>query len=397
MTTNGSPASKRRLRGVRTATWPIVALAVVSIVLSACSSSKSANKTSTSGGAENGSSQSLAAFNTKVDELIAKRSAAVTSLPPSSGPTAAKGKKVYIIACLQALEGCQRESKTAVQAGQVMGWDMKLIDTQSVPDKMNAAVQQAINDNVDGIAVEAIDMATLAGPLATAKSHGIKIVCFACVNSNDLAAQVIPSSQSFYDDGYALAAQMYKNTGGHPRILIISNKEVGVIANRQRGTEQFVADCVAAGGDCKIVSTQYFLFADLQTRVAGLVSGSLRQNPETNALWMAFDSTSAFITQGVQQAGVPRSKIGLYGFDGNIPNVHDIRTGGYEVATMAGPFEWVGWAEIDALNRLFHGQSPVDNVVVSKLMTKSNLPSTDTYSGDVDFRPAYLKVWAVSS
>ena len=395
MTNTGSPASQRRFRGARIAVWPLVALTVASIVLSACSSSKS-SKTA-SGGSKSGSSASLAAFNTKVDQLIAKRSAAVTSLPPSSGPKVAKGKKVYIIACLQALEGCQRESKTAVEAGQAMGWSMKLIDTQSVPDKMNAAVQQAINDKVDGVAVEAIDMATLAGPLATAKSHGIKIVCFACVNSNSLADQVIPSSQSFYDDGYALAAQIYKNTNGHPRILLISNKEVGVIANRQRGTEQFVADCVAAGGDCKIVSTQYFLFADLQTRVAGLVSGSLRQHPDVNALWMAFDSTSSFMTEGVQQAGVPKSKIGLYGFDGNIPNIHDIRTGGYEVATMAGPFEWVGWAEMDALNRLFQSQQPVDNVVQSKLITKDNLPPTDTYSGDVDFKPAYLKDWGISS
>jgi hypothetical protein len=52
---------------------------------------------------------------------------------------------------------------------------------------------------------------------------------------------------------------------------------------------------------------------------------------------------------------------------------------------------------MDGLNRLFQGQKPIDDVVVSKLITKDNLPPTDTYSGDVDFRPGYLKVWGISS
>ena len=406
MSTYTSHVVTQRTRTARISVRLVAALAIASaLVVSACSSTKSGSTNSggtntagtNTGGSTNSStgSASLTAFNTMVDQLLAKRSAPVTNLPPSTGPKAAPNKKVYVIACLQALEGCQRESKTAVAAGQAIGWNVKLIDTQSVPSKMLAAVQQAIDDNADGIAVEAIDMATLAGPLKVAKSKGIKVVCFACVNSDNIADQVIPSSQSFFDDGYALAAQIYKNTNGKPRILVISNKEVGVIANRLAGTEKFVADCVAAGGDCKIVSEQYFLFADLQTRVAGLVTGTLRQHPETNALWMAFDSTSSFMTEGVQQAGISKDKIGLYGFDGNIPNIKDIRSGGYEAATMAGPFEWVGWAEIDALNRLFQGQAPVDNVVQSRIVTKDNLPPTDTYAGDVAFMPAYLKDWGV--
>lgn len=372
------------------------AVVAISVTLAACSSSATGTNSTPVGSASGSSSTgALAAFEKKVNDLIAQRSAPQSVTPPATGPTAAKGKKVYVIACLQALEGCQRESVTAIDAGKALGWSMKLIDTQSAPDKMLSAVQTAINDKVDGIIVNAIDMATLAAPLKQAKAAGIKVVCFACVNSDNLADQVIPSSQSFYDDGYAIAAQMYKDTNGHPRILVVSNKEVGVIANRQKGTEAFVADCVAAGGDCKIVDTQYFLFSELSTRLPGLVTGELRQFPDTNCVWMAFDSTVSFIKQGVIASGVSQDKVKLYGFDGNIPNIHDIRTGGWETATMAGPFEWVGWAQIDALNRLFQGQAPVDNIVVSKLITKANLPPTDTYAGDLDFKPGYLKVWGV--
>jgi ribose transport system substrate-binding protein len=378
-----------RARAVR----PVLVLVLFAAltVLAACGDSSDDDASQ----AANSSSGDLAAFEKKVSDLVAERSAKQTQGPPEEGPAAAEDKSVYVVACWQALEGCARESKTAVEAGKEIGWDVTLIDTESKPDKMNQAVQRAIDGNADGIIVQAIDMATLAAPLQQAKDAGIKIVCFACVNSNDIAEQVIPSAQSFYDDGYALAAQMYEDTDGHPRILIISNKEVGVIANRLRGTQDFVADCKAAGGDCEIVAEEFFLFADLTTRVPGLVTGALRQNPDTNAVWMAFDSTLSFVQQGVEQAGVSRDKLGLYGFDGNIPNLANMREGGWQVASMAGPFEWVGWAEIDALNRLFQGEKPVDDVVVAKLITPDNLPATDVYDGDVEFRRGYLKSWGV--
>lgn len=370
------------------------ALLAAALVLAACGGSE--EDSTAAGGGGGGESGDLTAFEQKVKDIVAERTAPQTTPPPKEGPPVAKGKTVYIVACWQALEGCARESKTAVEAGEEIGWNMVLVDTESKPDKMNQAVQRAIDAKADGIIVQAIDMATLAGPLQKAKDAGIKIVCFACVNSNDIAEQVIPSSQSFYDDGYAIAAQMYENTEGSPRILVIGNKEIGVIANRLRGTQDFVKDCKEAGGDCEIVGEEFFLFADLTTRVPGLVAGALRQNPETNAVWMAFDSTLSFIQQGVQQGGAQKGKVGLYGFDGNIPNIANIREGGWQVASMAGPFEWVGWAEVDSLNRIFNGEEPVEDVVVAKLITPDNLPKTDVYDGDIDFRPAYRASWGVN-
>lgn len=399
------------LRRKRYATAALAGAVTMSLALAACGStatsesspaaasaaaaSPAAASAAAASDAPATSGADLATFEKSVEDLIALRSAPQLGGPPATGPTAAKDKKVYVIACLQALEGCQRPSVTAIAAGEAIGWDMKLIDTQSAPDKILAAVETAINDKVDGVLIQAMDVATLGAPLKRAKEAGIKIICWACVNQDDIADYVIPSSQSFYDDGYALAAQMYKDTGGHPQILLISNKEVGVIGNRQRGTEQFVADCVAAGGDCKIVDTQYFLFSELATRLPGLVTGELRQFPETNAIWIPFDSTVSFFEQGVVAAGIPKEKVSLYGFDGNIPNINSLRTDGYQKASLAGPFEWIGWAEIDAMNRLFQGEAPFEGVAQSKIITKDNLPPTDIYSGDVEYEPGYRKVWGV--
>lgn len=377
----------------------------LSVALAACgggssssSSSTPAEPASSENAADTGSetSSDLAAFEKKVDETIAERSGPQTEGPPTSGPKAAPGKSVYIIACSQALEGCQRESQTAKEAGEAMGWKMTLYDTESKPDKMVEGIQRAIDNKANGLVVQAIDMSALQEPLEKAKSAGASVVCFACVNSNDIASQVIPSEQSFYEDGYAIAAQMYKNTDGHPKILIISNKETGVIVKRLEGTQKFVEECQDAGGDCEIVDEQFFLYSNLTTAIPELVSVSLQQHQDTNAIWMGFDSSEEFVQQGAEQAGASKEEVGLYGFDGNKSNIANIREGGWEVATMAGPFEWVGWAEIDALNRVFNGEEPVENVVKAKLITKENAPEGDIYNGDgVDFEKAYEKVWGV--
>lgn len=337
----------------------------------------------------------LAEFETKVGQIVTERSAEITDPPPAEGPEAAPGKKVYVIACIMAAEGCARESRTAMEAGEAIGWDMTLVDTGSLPDKMNAAVQQAIDDRADGIIVQAIDMQTLAAPLTKAKQAGIKIVCFACVNHEGIADQTIPSEESFFDDGYALGAAMYQATGGSPKLIVMKDESFGVVGIRHEGTVKFFEDCQAAGGDCEIVETLDFLVTELTTRVPQIAAGAVRQHPEANAIWMPYDSAGSFITQGLRQVNVAPGTVGLYGFDGNEANITAVRNGDYQMASMAGPFEWVGYAQVDGLNRLFQGEQPVDDVVKIRLVTPDSLPENDAWSGDIDFKPGYLKVWGV--
>lgn len=369
----------------------IVAL-TVALAIAACgsSSSTSTGGSVTSGG---GGSAKLKPFQAKVDKDVAAATEGQGGTPPTSGPKAAPGKTVYVISCILAAEGCAREARQAMAAGKVIGWNMKLIDTGSVPAKMAAAVQQAIDARANGIVVEAIDAKFIAGPLAKAKAAGIKMVCFACVNQNNLYDHLIPSEQAFFNHGYTLGEEMYKQTNGHPRLIFGYDASFGVTGIRKQGTEKFFQDCQAAGGDCKVVDTENFLVTELTTRVPGLAATAVRKHPDANAIWMSYDSAQPAITQGLRQAGVSPKKIGLYGFDGNTNNLEAIRTGNYQVATMAGPFEWIGWEQIDSLNRLFQGQKPVDNVIQMKLMTKANLPASNTWSGDVDYQAAYKKVW----
>lgn len=394
METQGASARRARRLPATVAALSAILLAAACGGGSSTPPAASAAPTSSAASTSSGAS-GLTAFEALVDQGIATRSQKQTVTPPADGPKAAKGKTVYVIACILAAEGCARESRTAVTAAEAIGWTVKLIDTGSVPAKMADAVAQAINAKADGIIIQAIDAKFIAGPLAKAKAAGIKMVCFACVNSNSLMDETIPTEQNLRDDGYALGQQMYKSTAGHPRLVIMYDASFAVTGFRREGTEKFFSDCQTAGGDCKILETKNFLVTELTTRVPSLASQVARAHPDMNAMWMSYDSAESFLTQGLRQAGVARDKVGLYGFDGNQANIKAIREGDFQVASLAGPFEWIGWAEVDSLNRLFQGQQPVPNIIRTKLMTKANVPSTDIWAGDEPYQDAYKKAWGV--
>lgn len=367
-------------------------VALASLALVACGSDDEPEAGGTTGGsAAAGGADDLKAFEAKIDSDLAE-AAERSSTVPTDGPQAAPGKKVYVIACILAAEGCARESRTAVEAAKAIGWEVKLIDTGSVPAKMASAIQQAIDAKADGLIIQAIDAKFIAGPLGKAKDAGLKVVCFACVNQDGLVDHQIPTEEDFVADGYTLGQQMYKSTGGKPRLVFMFDASFGVTDGRKKGTEQFFEDCKAAGGDCEILGTENFLVTELTTRVPGLASQVARKHKDVNAIWMSYDSAGPAITQGLRTARVDPEEVGLYGFDGNTHNIDAIRDGNYQVATMAGPFEQIGWDEVDALNRMFQDQEP-QRTIKTRLLTADNLPEGNTFSGEEGFEDAYKQVW----
>ena len=66
-------------------------------------------------------------------------------------------------------------------------------------------------------------------------------------------------------------------------------------------------------------------------------------------------------------------------------------------AACAFPSQWVGWAAVDALNSIFHGEKPRDSGAGLKLIDREhNLPPAGKgYEPATDFRAAYKKAWGV--
>jgi ribose transport system substrate-binding protein len=377
-------------RHMRAAT--LAAILVAGVLAAGCGSSSSSTSTAAGSNAAQ-KSGTAATFLTKAKTIVAGAAAPITPTVPTSGPKGVKGKLVVMIPCSAAAQGCAALDNWFATAAKVLDWRTLQIDPAGDPGKMADAVQKAINIKANGIYTSAIDASTIAAPLASAKTAGLKSVCASCTNTNGLYTESLPAQPNYVKDGYDLAAQAYVDNGGKLRMILVEDSEFGNTRLRQQGARQFVRDCQSAGGDCKIVATVNVLIANISTSVPNQVASVARQNPDWNTLWAPYDAILTFVIPALKQAGVANGK--AYGFDPIDLNLKWIREGNVEAATVATPYRWQGYAAVDIINRALQGQPTTDEGVRDKLLTKANLPASGAYLDDQDVSSAYKKLWGV--
>ncbi|GAB3618347.1 hypothetical protein GCM10027416_29040 [Okibacterium endophyticum] len=367
-----------------------VSAIAVAVMLSACSGGGS-----TGASTRSADSAELQELTTKAQELVDAASAAQTVSPPAEGPRAVEGKKIMVIPCSMAAEGCARPANATVAAAEAIGWEATINDPGGDPSKMANAVSQAISSGYNGIVLTAIDAATIQGSLQQAKDAGLLIADFAATDVEDGGEPIldtnVPSIDDFYNAGYTMGAQMFLDHGPDMKILMLTGTEFGSIRARLEGTKAFVADCVAAGGSCEIVQEQNFLVTDLTTSLPSQAAGLVRSHPDADALWIGYDAGANFAVEGLESAGI--TDMPVYSFDANVANLTRIANGQTQVASVGSAMEWVGYGIVDNFNRIWAGEEVVDQGLTFKLLTKENVTSGEAWDGDVDVKPRYLEIW----
>lgn len=365
-------------------------VAVAMTALAACGSG------STSGDEGSGaSSADTAAFDTKIDDLIAEATAEQTNRPPAEGPKAQTGKKLFVVPCAMLANGCAAAARAAQAAGEAIGWDVTLIDPAGDPTKQNNAIETAVAQKADGIFIASIDAKTIKASLGRAKEAGTKVVCFACSDPDGEFDALVPDSpQDAYDSGYLSMAGLYAATDKDLKVVMVNGPEYGISTDklgRQAGATAFIDECREAGGSCELVTESDVLLANFTTTVPQQIVSTFRQNPDANAMWIFADPVLAFIQPALEQADID-VKIG--GIDPTTFN-YDLLRKDKEHASVSPDLTWVGYAGIDNLNRMFAGEDIVDQGVKGKLITPDNVPADGEFEGDFDVVPLYTKLWGL--
>ena len=348
-------------------------LAAALLLLTSCGDNSATEKGS------NASSEDTATFDAKIDSLIEEGSAPQTARPPTEGPEVQTGKKLFVIPCAMVANGCAASAEAAQAAAEDIGWDVTLIDPAGDPTKQNNAIENAIAQQADGIVLTAIDAKTVARSLARAQEAGIKVVCFACSDPDGAFDALVPASpKDAYDSGYLAMAALYAATDRDLKVVMMNGPEYGIAAGengRQEGAKAFVDECQAAGAACELTAEVDVLTANLATSAPAQVVSVVRQNPDANALWTFADPFLAFVQPALAQANLD---LKIAGIDPTSFNYDLLRTG-KEHGSVTPAFEWVGYAAIDNLNRMFAGEEPVDQGVKGKLITPENVPDSGEY------------------
>ncbi len=365
------------------------------LALSACGSSTAGASGSGSRGKEN------AGFTKQVQAAIdtAKAPQPALQLSPSK---AIPGKRIAIVAVTLAETGALRTAKALAQAAADIGWTSTTYDAQGSPTTANQKLQQALTTRPDAVVLVSLDPTDVGSGLNAARQAGVPVSCAACWDlsapdkKGSSYADVQPEFATFESLGHLTAQYAYLQTKNHPRFLFMNDPALSNLVARGNGFRQFMKECTEAGGDCSVEASKDFQVANATTTLPAEAAALARAHPKFNAFWMTFDFAGLQALNGLRQANLATGNSSfMVASNGDAPNLDIIKSDGYVKATVAISFEQEAYATVDNLNRILAGKPTVKQTVPVRLFDKSNAGEArdGNWSGDVDYRAAYLASW----
>jgi ribose transport system substrate-binding protein len=366
----------------------LIAVAALMLAVTAACSSGSPSSSGGSGGSSGDSAAAVSAAQGEVD----KASAPATFIGPSSTPPPPPGKTVAVVECAAAASGCVRGAEGVKQAAELLGWTVKVFDGQGQAAAQNTAVQQAISQGVDGIVLLAIPSANISSSMTAARSANIPVVSIEADNKVGTTGTDVfgePDSGSKVG-GKSLGAFVIADSQGKANVAVLHTTEFPSTVNRTDSFTEELKTC----STCTVSATQTYLLSSAISSVPLQVSSILQANPQVNYMFVDIGQFGALAVKSIQAA---RKNVKVVSVDCNPDDIQAIRTGTVQAACAANALETSGYAALDDLIRAFTNNPPSDQLVVpTKLLVKSNLPATDTWTGDFDPTQAYGKLWGKS-
>lgn len=315
---------------------------------------------------------------------------------PTTGPIAADGKSIVVLAADLKNGGILGVTAGVEEAADTIGWQVRVLDGAGSIQGRTAAIGQALALQPDGIVINGFDaveqQAALegiveAGIPMVAWHSGPKIGCdapggiFANVSTDAMTVSEVAAEWAIKDGGDAMGAVIFTDS----TYQIAIDK-----ADRIKETIEAMGGTVLEYVDTPI--------ADTSTRMGPLTISLLQKYGDdwTHALAindLYFDFMGpALASSGISTEAGP--KAGSAG-DGSEAAFQRIRTENYQTITVAEPLNLQGWQLVDELNRAIQGEACSEYVTSPALVTQEGLMKIEgnQFDPDTPYRAAYSAIW----
>lgn len=327
--------------------------------------------------------------------------------PPSTGPKAAPGKRVWFISCGQSLPTCALLGDAAKRAADILGWDLQIGDGKLNPTGYADAIATAIAQKPDGVIIGGIACGNIKQSLVNAKQAGIPVIG---IKSPDCDEPPTNGEKLFTESMYYVGTNEQANyeatimRGRHAAqyLINITQGKAKVIYERgndpviepiNQGFEEELVKCE----ECEIVKTIDYVPTD-QGPDGALAQGlqaALVQTPEANALYAPYDA-SLILSRGAQIVAQSGRDIAIIAADGSPDGLDLVRNGQVAVETAGQSYEWYGFAVMDSMNRILAGEPVIDEGLGWQPVDQNhNLPDEPGTPVEAPFDVAatYTKIW----
>jgi ribose transport system substrate-binding protein len=298
------------------------------------------------------------------------RTGVLASAVAVSATTAMAESKVTIVTPYMAQPGTQYFVEAFQEAAKANGWTVNIVDTKGDVAGVISGLENAANQKVDAIILNA-DPAQVAAGLEAAKKAGVPVFGMDAGRSHLLVTNVT-------SNGYEMAAitatyvvDRIGAKGGVVQFVYDAYPPVQV-----RGV---IADAILKNSpDIKIIDrvtpdVQDGGMADSRAKMEAILAA----NPEKGsiaAVWAAWDQPALGVLQAIEAAGRTDEGIVITGVDANPQAREAIAKGGNFEASMAQDFDGIGATTADLVKRHLGGEKIKQSVVYvpTKLVTQGN-------------------------
>lgn len=323
--------------------------------------------------------------------------------PPTEAPAPEKGKRIALVSCGQVINSCAEEIGAADEAAKMIGWQPQIIDSPNGdPTAAVPGIKRAVADGVDAIFVYYIDCAYIKDGLEDAKAAGIPVIES---NSQD-CSKTDEGAESYFQRG----VQYNVGDGSYDAWLkawLVSQAQYSIDKLEGKADLALFSDSTNAASRAlfgwveeemaKCTSCNYygfeFPFTDIGTSLQGKAETFLLKNPSVNAILSGY---GAILTGGVSAAASKiRPDALVSASDGLAPGIALMNEGKAQFGSGLS-YEWEGFAAIDTINRVLHGQEAVNSGIGIQVFDEEhNRPAGDAWQPPYDFKSLYAQAWGI--
>lgn len=316
---------------------------------------------------------------------------------PATGPAAAEGKSIVVVAADLKNGGILGVTNGVEEAAAKIGWDVRVLDGAGSVQGRTGAIGQALALQPDGIVINGFDAVEQQAALEGVVDSNIPMVAWhsgpkiGCDAPGGIFANVSTDAMTVSE----VAAQWAIDDGGKDiGVVIFTDSTYQIAIDKADRLKETVE---AAGGTVlEYVDTP---IADTSSRMGPLTTTLLQKYGDswTHALAIN-DLYFDFMGPSLAAAGLSPEqgpKAGSAG-DGSEAAFQRIRSGGYQTITVAEPLNLQGWQLVDELNRAIQSEPCSGYITSPALVTKDGLlkmGESNAFDPDIPYREAYAAIW----
>ena len=295
----------------------------------------------------------------------------VAALVVASSTTSAFATKITIVTPYLAQPGTQYYVEAFQEVAKQNGWTVNVVDTKGDIAGVVSRIEDAANQKVDGIVLNA-DPAQVTAGLETAKQAGVPVFGMDAGMSPLLVTNVTSNGYEMAAVTSSYVVNRIHGKGGVVMFVFDAFPPVEV-----RGV---IADAIFKNTpDIKIIDritpdVQDGGIADSRAKMEAILAAH-PQKGSIAAVWAAWDQPALGALQAIEAAGRANEGIVITGMDANPQARAAIAKGGDFEASMAQDFKGIGRTVADTVKRYLAGEKIKQSVIYvpTTLITEENV------------------------